>query len=105
MNYNATDITYPTFQNITLDSNASSYNSSNSTIFNHSAIMRKLNNEFDTFESRSNSRIFMTSVTFEVKVIAERYGIKVVDDASLQQLHHHMNEYLSNSMSKGVFSR
>jgi hypothetical protein len=47
------------------------------------------------------------SISFEVKLLGERYGIKEINDANNQDeislLHHHMNEYLSKSMSEGIF--
>ena len=47
--------------------------------------------------------IIMTSVSFEVKVLAERFGIKSLDEVGAKKLHQHMSEYLSRSMSTGIF--
>ena len=47
---------------------------------------------------------FTTSITFEVKLLAERFGINTIDDTGLKKLHHHMNNYLSKSMSTGIFT-
>ena len=47
---------------------------------------------------------FTTSITFEVKLLAERFGINTIDDTGMKKLHHHMNNYLSKSMSTGIFT-
>jgi hypothetical protein len=45
----------------------------------------------------------ITTVSFEVKLLAERFGVKNIDESGLNHLHTHMNNYLSRSMSVGVF--
>ena len=54
------------------------------------------------------NNLYTVSISFEVKLLGERYGIKNTlgntnnqDEISL--LHHHMNEYLSKSISEGIF--
>jgi hypothetical protein len=38
---------------------------------------------------------FTSSVSFEVNLLAETFGVKTTDEAGLNKLHHHMNNYLS----------
>jgi hypothetical protein len=47
--------------------------------------------------------IFLASVSFEAKILAERYGVKDVHEAELKRLHERMSDYLSRSMSVGIF--
>jgi hypothetical protein len=48
---------------------------------------------------------FTASVSFEANLLAERFGVKTADEAGLNKLHHHMNNYLSRSMSAGIFAK
>jgi hypothetical protein len=48
---------------------------------------------------------FTTSVSFEINLLAERFGVKTTDEVGLNKLHHHMNDYLSRSMSIGIFTK
>jgi hypothetical protein len=61
------------------------------------------------FEISSKRRLdytgFTTSVSFEVNLLAEKFGVKTNDEAGLNKLHHHMNNYLSRSMSSGIFAK
>ena len=43
--------------------------------------------------------------SIEVNLLAERFGVKTNDEAGLNKLHHHMNNYLSRSMSMGIFAK
>ena len=58
---------------------------------------RKLNNQ------NVNKNMFMLEINFEVKILAERFGIKSKETSQLNILHEHMNEYLSLSMNEGIF--
>jgi hypothetical protein len=48
---------------------------------------------------------FTTIVSFEVNLPTDIFGVKTIDEAGLTKLHHHMNNYLSRSMSAGIFAK
>ena len=64
----------------------------------------------DALSQDQNRRLdysgFTAIVSFEANLLAERFGFKTVgDDGELKKLHHHMNNYLSRSMSEGIFAK
>ena len=54
-------------------------------------------------DRRLDNKMSMASISFEVKILAERFGLKTVDESGLSNLHLHMDKYLTRSMSVGVF--
>jgi hypothetical protein len=60
-------------------------------------------NELSAYQRKLGNKNYMTTVSFEVKILAERFGVKTVDESTLNHLHLHMDKYLTRSMSVGVF--
>ena len=60
-------------------------------------------NDLYAYQRRLDDNNYVTTVSFEVKLLAERFGVKNIDESGLNNLHTHMNNYLSRSMSVGVF--
>ena len=52
---------------------------------------------------RKLDNIKFKKVSFEVQILAERFGVKELDEAGLSHLHLHVKHYLSRSMTVGIF--